>query len=90
MTGNPKDKAHVITPLNQLRVGEGGWISTIHGPEDFRCRLMEMGVLEEDFVQMVHEAPFGGDPVAIRVRGSLLALRRQEAQHISVRRVPRL
>jgi ferrous iron transport protein A len=35
-------------------------------------------------VELVHQAPFGGDPVAVRVRGALIALRRNEANLIEV------
>jgi Fe2+ transport system protein FeoA len=90
MTGQSKLNAELTTSLDQLRIGEGGWIQSIGGPEDFRYRLMEMGMLEEDFVQLAHEAPFGKDPMAIKVRGCLLAIRRKEARHIMVRRLPRL
>lgn len=90
MTGQAKKYMELSVTLDQLRVGEGGWVESIGGTEDFKYRLMEMGMLEEDFVQLLHEAPFGRDPVAVRVRGSVLALRRQEAQHITIRRLPRL
>lgn len=90
MSGVQKKQNQLVSTLDQLRVGEGGWVESIGGPEDFRYRLMEMGMLEEDFVMLLHEAPFGRDPVAVRVRGSVLALRRQEAHHITIRRLPRL
>jgi ferrous iron transport protein A len=47
-------------------------------------RLLEMGFLEGAWIEVVHEAPFGGDPIAIRVRGTLLALRRNEANAVEV------
>jgi ferrous iron transport protein A len=47
-------------------------------------RLMEMGLLEGALVEIVHEAPFGGDPIAVRVRGALIALRRNEANQVWV------
>lgn len=47
-------------------------------------RLLEMGFLEGSWVEIAHEAPFGGDPLAVRVRGTLVALRRQEADVIEV------
>lgn len=90
MSGIQKKSVELVSTLDQLRKGEGGWVESIGGSEDFKYRLMEMGMLEEDFVQMIHEAPFGRDPVAIKVRGSVLALRRQEAHHIIIRRLPRL
>ncbi len=48
------------------------------------ARLMEMGLLEGSSVEVVHEAPFGADPIAIRVRGILVALRRSEANAVEV------
>ena len=66
--------------------GQGGYICRIDGPEATVRRLLEMGMIEEAYVEIVHEAPFGGDPVAVRVRGGLLALRRQEATCVTVRK----
>ena len=70
--------------LAQLRKGQGGHICRLEGPEATVRRLLEMGMVEEAYVEIVHEAPFGGDPVAVRVRGALLALRRQEAGCVTV------
>jgi ferrous iron transport protein A len=54
------------------------------GPKDLLQRLLEMGLLEGSAVEVVHEAPFGRDPIAVRVRGALIALRRNEANYIEV------
>src|SRR5436190_776495 len=43
-------------------------------------RLMEMGFLKGSTLEVLHEAPFSGDPIAVRVRGSIIALRRNEAK----------
>ncbi|MGK5085813.1 FeoA family protein [Bdellovibrionota bacterium FG-1] len=51
------------------------------------ARLMEMGLIEGSSIEVVHEAPFSGDPIAVRVRGALIALRRNEANHVWVKRV---
>ncbi len=51
---------------------------------EWRTRLLEMGFLEGESVQVVHESPFGGDPIAVRIRGSMIALRRSEANAIEV------
>jgi ferrous iron transport protein A len=73
--------------LGDLRKGQMATILSVgldaQEPE-LTQRLMEMGLLEGSVVEIVHEAPFGGDPVAIRVRGSLIALRRHEANQIEV------
>jgi ferrous iron transport protein A len=47
-------------------------------------RLLEMGLLEGAEVEVLHQAPFGGDPLAVRVRGSVVALRRNEANYVEV------
>ena len=47
-------------------------------------RLLLMGLLEGALVQVVHQAPFFGDPIAVRVRGTLIALRRGEANCVRV------
>lgn len=50
-------------------------------------RLLELGFIEGAEVEVVHRAPFGGDPIAVHVRGALLALRREEANHAVVEEV---
>lgn len=73
--------------LGELQVGQKGRIIRVGGQDDSKDwiqRLMAMGFLEGSVAEVVHQAPFGGDPVAVRVRGTLLALRRQEANSIEV------
>ncbi len=72
--------------LGELQKGQGGYICRVEGPEATVRRLLEMGMVEDAYVEMVHEAPFGRDPVAVRVRGGLLALRRQEARCVTLRK----
>ncbi len=72
--------------LGEMRVGEGGLISRLDGPEDLVRRLMELGLVEDSYVQIAHQAPFGGDPIAVKVRGGLLGLRKSEANRVWVRR----
>lgn len=80
--------AHI--PLSQMLPGQGGWIDNLTGEERLNQRLMEMGLLLDEKIEVLHQAPFGGDPIAIQVRGSVLALRRSEAQAILVRKVLQL
>jgi ferrous iron transport protein A len=46
-------------------------------------RLREMGVVPGTTIQLVRRAPLG-DPIEISLRGSLLSLRRSEAELIEV------
>lgn len=73
--------------LGELKKGESGMIrghSKESSHENLVGRLLEMGLLEGAQVELIHEAPFGKDPIAVRVRGALIALRRQEANLIEV------
>lgn len=71
--------------LGELKKGERARIVSVQADQvEMSRRLLEMGLLEGSWVELVHEAPFGGDPVAIRVRGALIALRRNEANFIEV------
>ena len=72
--------------MGQMRPGQSGWICQVEGQEESVRRLLELGLVEDSWVEVVHEAPFGGDPIAVKVRGGLLALRRQEADQILVRK----
>jgi ferrous iron transport protein A len=73
----------VIT-LGEFAKGMRGIIRRTGGPLEMRNRLLEMGFLEGSVVELVHVAPFGGDPIAVKIRGSLLALRRSEANFIEM------
>ncbi len=72
-------------PLGSLKPGSRGTIlSLTPDPEGVTQRLLEMGLLEGSPIEVMHEAPFGRDPIAVRVRGTLIALRRQEANLVEV------
>jgi ferrous iron transport protein A len=47
-------------------------------------RLLELGFVEGAEVELLHQGLFGGDPIAIRVADSTIALRRREAMAIMV------
>jgi ferrous iron transport protein A len=72
--------------LSELGRGERGVITRVGAQDvdELTRRLLEMGLLERSSVELVHEAPFGGDPIVVRARGALIALRRHEARHIEV------
>lgn len=71
--------------LTDLRPGEKGEVLMIskasRGSE--RRRFMDLGILPGTEIAAELESP-GGDPVAYRVRGALLALRREQAQHVLI------
>ncbi len=70
--------------MGELDCGDRGTIVSLEGDPGICRRLMEMGLIEGSEVELMHEAPFGGDPIAVRVRGALIAIRRAEANYITV------
>lgn len=72
-----------MIPLDQLPLGQRGTIAAIDGDDPLVQRLLEMGLLEGEEIEVVGFAPLGG-PLEIRLRDYRLSLRRQEAARISV------
>src|ERR1700686_950409 len=48
-------------------------------------RLMELGFLPGERIEVIEELRPGGDPIAVRIGCSIFALRRREAQAVMVR-----
>ena len=69
--------------LEQLQVGQQGVIESVQGSDTIVQRLLEMGLLEGEQIEVVGVAPLG-DPVEIRLRDYRLSLRRSEAARITV------
>jgi ferrous iron transport protein A len=73
--------------IERLSRGEVATISAIDraglDPETAR-RLHELGFDEGVDVELLHRAPFGGDPLAVRVGNMVVALRCSMARLIEV------
>jgi ferrous iron transport protein A len=51
---------------------------------ELELRLLELGFVEGATVEILHEGPLGRDPIAVRLDGTTIALRRREAMAIFV------
>lgn len=69
--------------LSELKTGEKAVIVKVTGHGGFRKRIMEMGFVREQTVEVLLNAPLQ-DPVKYRVMGYEVSLRRQEAELIEV------
>lgn len=79
-------KNHTVTKkttLDNIPIGASVRIADIHIQGMARRRLLDFGFLRDELVEVVSRSPFG-DPTAYRVKGSLIALRREEAKKIEV------
>ncbi len=69
--------------LDAMPRGKSARVVSVSGTGAVARRLMEMGVLPGAPVRVVRAAPLG-DPIQISIRNYQLALRRVEAQTITV------
>jgi ferrous iron transport protein A len=80
------------TPLGLAQRGFSGRVNAIMVDGDhlgvsameIERRLLELGIVEGVSVQILHEGPIGRDPIAVRVNGTTIALRRREAMAVMV------
>ena len=77
------DKALAPRPLSDLRVGESGTIVGLDVKGAIRRRFLEMGMVTGETVRMERVAPLG-DPIAFRIKGYQLSMRKSEASKILV------
>ena len=72
-------------PLSNLKPGQVGRVikisPRIRGAE--RRRMMDLGILPDTLIEVAMKSA-GGDPVAYRIRGAMLALRKSQAELIFV------
>ena len=82
-----KGRNSVAEPANLMELGRGeeGVLDRIELPEDISRRLMELGFLPGHVITPGRSAP-GGEPRVYRVDGSEVALRRETAAKLMLRR----
>jgi ferrous iron transport protein A len=90
MTLNPP---FAVAPHLPLGLAPKGFLGRIHSicvqdsqgqlpAAEMERRLIELGFIEGAQVQILHEGLFGRDPIAVRINGATVALRRREAMAI--------
>ena len=77
--------AETCSTLVDLRRGDAAILDGIDLPGEDARRLMELGFLPGTRVTAGRSAP-GGDPQVFRVDGSEIALRRETAKRLKIRR----
>jgi ferrous iron transport protein A len=69
--------------LNQLKLGETATITALNAKGMDRRRLMDLGILPGTRLVAELKSPLG-DPVAYRVRDTLIAIRNAQASQIEI------
>lgn len=72
--------------LADLTQGTASLITSIAEGNGSQKRLFQLGVIPGVTAHVLRSAPFG-DPIQVRIEGTLLSIRRRDAQHIQVEHV---
>ena len=70
--------------INELAIGETGCVGKIVGEDSIKRRLLDLGLIEGTNIKPVLISP-SGDPRAFEFRGSLIAIRKEDAENIKVK-----
>lgn len=77
------DQTDPAKTLDELQVGESAVVTELASTGLNRRRLMDLGILPGTQIETEMKSPLG-DPVAYRVRGAVIALRREQAREIHI------
>ncbi len=73
----------MLTSMSELRNGESGTIKSVEHVGNMRRRLIDIGFNVGERVTLLAHAPLG-DPSAFYIKGSVIALRKTDADLITV------
>lgn len=72
-----------IENLNQLPLNKSGKINKIEYGEGIKRRLLDMGLVKGTEITPILISP-SGDPRAFLVRGTIIAIREEDAKNIKI------
>lgn len=75
------DKRYI--PLNFLPLGKKGKVKALNSNGLIRRRMLDLGLISDTEVEALQQSP-SGDPIAYNIRGSVIALRSEEASKILI------
>ena len=74
---------HITTTLDLLPMVNRGRVTGLLADGNVRRRFLDLGLIDNTTVEALHKSP-AGDPVAYYIRGTVIALRLQEAAKIII------
>ncbi len=74
--------------LDAVAIGERVAVVDVRSVDAERRRMLDLGILPGTKIDVVNRSPLG-DPTAYRVRGAVVALRREQARLIRVEALPK-
>ena len=73
-----------IENLSQLPLNKNGRIDEIECDEGIKRRLLDMGLIKGTNIVPILVSP-SGEPRAFLVRGTIIAIRKEDAKHIKIK-----
>lgn len=73
-----------VENLSQLPLNKNGRIDKIECGERIKRRLLDMGLVKGTNIVPILVSP-SGDPRAFLVRGTIIAIRKEDAKHIKIK-----
>lgn len=71
--------------LDELELGQEGRILEIKCKENVKRRLLDLGIVKGTKITPILKSPLG-DPRAYEIRGSIIAIRKEDTRLIKVER----
>ncbi|MBQ3145419.1 MAG: ferrous iron transport protein A [Clostridia bacterium] len=71
------------TSLDKLEINKFAKISALNCNGDLRRRLLDLGLIHGTTIKAILKSPMG-NPIAYEVRGTTIALRKEDSKFISV------
>ena len=68
-----------ILPLNKLDIGKNAIVVSLIFEGNERRRMLDLGVIRGTLIEAVQKSP-AGDPIAYFIRGTLIAIRSEDAE----------
>ncbi len=72
-----------ICKLNELPINKSGYIENVKAHDALKRRLLDLGFIKNTKIKPILISPFG-DPRAYEVRGTIIAIRKQDAKLIDI------
>lgn len=72
-----------LIPLHLLPMGNAAKVKELTADGDARRRMLDLGLIIDTKVEALQKSP-SGDPTAYQIRGTVIALRSEEASRIMV------
>ncbi len=72
-----------LIALHELSIGLTGTVKKLNSSGIVRRRMLDLGIIPNTNVKVLRKSP-AGDPIAYKIRGTVIALRKDESINILV------